>query len=125
MKIVLISLVSFFASLAVAQLPDATALKAKANTAIDNGAQETQNAKADVTKAVEAEKTKAKAIKQNALVNLNTASADDLAKLPGVGPTHAKAIIDARPYNDVSDLKKVKGIKEEAVAKLKGLVTVK
>ena len=94
MKIVLISLVSFFVSLAMAQLLDATALKAKA-------------------------------LKQNVLFNLNTASAVDLAKLPGVGPTHAKAIIDARPYNDVSDLKKVKGIKEEAVAKLKGLVTVK
>lgn len=63
--------------------------------------------------------------KEKVLVNLNTANAAELAKLPGIGPQFAQAIIDARPYKNVDDLKKVKGLKESVIAKIKGLVTTK
>ena len=36
------------------------------------------------------------AAKQGALVNVNTAGADELDKLPQIGPARAKAIIEAR-----------------------------
>ncbi len=45
-----------------------------------------------------------------ALVNINTASLDELDTLPGVGPTTAQKIIDARPFSVVSDIEQVAGI---------------
>jgi DNA uptake protein ComE-like DNA-binding protein len=41
---------------------------------------------------------------QAALVDINSASAEELDKLPGVGPARVKAIIANRPYNGKDDL---------------------
>jgi DNA uptake protein ComE-like DNA-binding protein len=38
------------------------------------------------------------------LVDINSASAGELDKLPGIGPARAKAIIANRPYNGKDDL---------------------
>jgi len=38
------------------------------------------------------------------LVDINSASAEELDKLPGVGPARVKAIIANRPYNGKDDL---------------------
>ena len=38
------------------------------------------------------------------LVDINSASAEELDKLPGVGPARVKAIIAKRPYNGKDDL---------------------
>jgi competence protein ComEA len=56
-------------------------------------------------------------------VNLNTADAAALEDLPGIGPAHAKAIIEGRPYKSIDDLERVKGLGKARIDKLKDLVT--
>jgi competence protein ComEA len=61
-------------------------------------------------------------------VNLNTATAADLEKLPGVGPATAARIIEYRQKNGAfkkaEELMNVQGIGEKTFLKLKSLVTV-
>ncbi len=60
-------------------------------------------------------------------VDINTASADDLAALPGIGEAKAKAIVDYRaadPFKSVDDLKKVKGIGDKMLESLRPNLTV-
>lgn len=60
-------------------------------------------------------------------VCLNTATAEQLDALPGIGPATAKKIIDDRtahgPFASVSDLQRVSGIGAKKVDSLKDLVT--
>lgn len=56
-------------------------------------------------------------------VNLNSASAEALIALPGIGPSKAAAIIANRPYESVADLERVPGIGPKTVAQLAPLVT--
>ena len=57
-------------------------------------------------------------------VNLNTASADQLETLPGIGPAAAAGIIAGRPFKTVDDLEKVRGLGPAKVAALRDLVVV-
>ncbi|MCC6764174.1 MAG: helix-hairpin-helix domain-containing protein [Deltaproteobacteria bacterium] len=55
-------------------------------------------------------------------VDLNTASAAELATLPGIGDSKAKAIVEYRvadPFRSIEDLKKVKGIGDKTFEALK------
>jgi competence protein ComEA len=63
-----------------------------------------------------------------AAVNINTASQQELESLNGIGPSKAKAIIDYRtkngPFKTVDDLKKVTGIGDKTLEKLKKDIAV-
>jgi competence protein ComEA len=63
-----------------------------------------------------------------AKVNLNTASADQLAEVPGLGPKLAARIVEQRqkagPFKSVEDVMAVKGIGEKSFAKFQGWLTV-
>ena len=59
------------------------------------------------------------------VLNVNTATAQELARIPGIGPVKAEAIVNGRPYASVEDLKKVRGIKEGTLAKMRPYVTVR
>lgn len=122
MKWIIASLMSLATVAAFAQMPSADEVKAKADTAVDTGAKQAQTMETTATTTTQ---TTMQKVQKKALVNLNTAAPADLAKLPGIGPTRAQAIVAGRPYNSVSDLKKVKGIKEGVIAKIKDYVTVK
>ncbi|HEV3121777.1 MAG TPA: helix-hairpin-helix domain-containing protein, partial [Isosphaeraceae bacterium] len=71
-------------------------------------------------------KTKAKgeAKTKIAKVDLNSATAEELEQLPGVGKATSKKIIDGRPYKTVDDLAGA-GISAREIDQLKPLVTVR
>lgn len=63
-----------------------------------------------------------------AVVNINTATREELDALPGIGPVKAQAIIDYRNTNGAfktpQDVMKVRGIKEGEYGKIKDEISV-
>lgn len=61
------------------------------------------------------------------LINVNQATVEELERLPGIGRTIAKRIVEYRekngPFNGPSDLLKVKGIGEKKLEKIRGMIT--
>ena len=61
------------------------------------------------------------------VVNVNSATSEELTMVPGIGPAKATAIIQVREhekFSSVQDLTKVKGIGEKLLAKIQAYVTV-
>lgn len=61
------------------------------------------------------------------VVNLNSATEDELGFLPGVGPSKAKAIVEHRrthPFHRVDELTKVKGIGKKTFGRLRPYLTL-
>lgn len=70
----------------------------------------------------------AKFAQNNSLININTADKDELTKLRGVGPVIADRILEYRQNNgafeNIEDIKKVKGIGPKTFEKMKDSITV-
>ena len=67
-------------------------------------------------------------VKASGLVNINTAGAGELEKLPGIGPALAARIIEYRekngPFRTADDITKVSGIGPAVLAKIRAQITV-
>ena len=61
-------------------------------------------------------------------VNLNTATAEQLESLPGIGPASAKSILEYREkvgkFNRIEEIINIKGIGEKKFLKIKNRLTV-
>jgi len=61
-------------------------------------------------------------------LNINTATATELATLPGIGPALAQRIVEYRqthgPFARIEDLKKVSGIGDKVFERIKDLITI-
>ena len=62
------------------------------------------------------------------VVNVNTATAEELEMLPGIGPSKARAILEARQqkgrFQSLDELEEVKGIGRSTVEQLRPYATV-
>jgi competence protein ComEA len=54
-----------------------------------------------------------------AAVDVNRASEEELAALPGIGRAIASRIVAARPFGDVADLQRVRGLRRAALDRLR------
>jgi competence protein ComEA len=64
----------------------------------------------------------AKAAKKTEKLDLNTASADQLKELPGIGEAYSKKIVDSRPYKAKDELWQRKIIPKATYEKIKDQV---
>ena len=94
---------------------------------LDNGAKLTVPYKIPPTTSLPSG-TRAAAGAPESKVNINTATAEELTKLPGVGPATAKKIIEYRTqaggFRSIEQFKKIKGMGEKKLARIKSSIFI-
>jgi competence protein ComEA len=75
------------------------------------------------TKAAPAAKDDAK--KAHEPIDINSATADELKTIPGIGDAYSKKIVDGRPYKRKDDLKTKKIVPDATYEKIKDHVVAK
>jgi competence protein ComEA len=65
---------------------------------------------------------------ESSLIDINTAGAEDLERLPGIGPVMAQAIVDYRaqngPFRRLEDIQDVPGIGPATYEEIQALITI-
>lgn len=81
-----------------------------------------------VTSSSSREMTQSKSVHSGGLININTATEQELEELPGIGPVTAKRIVEYRQqtggFKNVEQLLEVKGIGPKKLAAIRPFVTV-